>query len=1725
MLLEHVMPLRLGSELIGYLRELFSWQDKTLSVYGNDAYELLKAVEPMFKSRLAHVTDNVFGDDTAYTRMQIKMKAKETKLIGTSGKQPFSMPELFSLVEKIPKLDHLVELFGCQKSCGHPIIDPRRGGLSAAAEARTPDTTKFTDAQRLRNTFCHIILTSYLEKNGRWPPLKFMKKGLKLELLNTRQERDLSYRSYDLEEWTFVEWGKIFEMDYFPNFLELMDDKSISYYRSEKHLSWDEGKPTSQRRLLLEVLRRENINIKDIVERVSRRDIPLEWFIVSLYPKEREFKLDPRMFAMLVLEMRCFFTCIEANIADNVFKYMPQQTMTKTKTQIQERFLTFTDPSRNPDHHMLFLEVDLSRWNLRWREMCVHMVGHDLNNMFGVKGTFTITHWFFSLCQILVRVAGLRPDGVELDNPPESALGWRGHRGGFEGLNQKLWSALTYAMLEMAMAPLLLAGIISAYELIGQGDNQVLRVSIPKSDRPREEVLPRVRDIINKALTETCASVGQEVKPEENQEATNVVTYSKDVFSNGVEYPTTLKKHSRLFPVTASDFPSTTAKAAAIMAGAVAGAENSRHTLCSAVVGWYHTARYLISASNGYTIHGKYGPKFTRAQIIAALILPPSIGGMIGTPIASFLYKGGSDPLGKEISSLRLLADSKTDVGVIAGRALRAVEEKYCFATEPNLEVLIDNPYGLPIDKITSPLGQVSHLTLDAFRGKVVNKDIRPLLDKSVESSEKKLKDDILAIRPLNPILAHDLFEASGFGTVKIMRKMFLNTRTVQAVAQWVNPSITHNFIRADINDMLWFFGWLKGLPKLGYSESSSYTIVSKAREAWGLPLHGVTNYQPLDSVHKPNSVRDPSSIKWSAHAGKDLLYVRGSLSGYLGSATKSNYSEHGYKIVDSGAPSRAIMKLQTIRSQANGNDNLNELLDRIGLTRSNCRLSWITDVLSKVVGGSMAHKYASIVRAMAASYVGPLNFVTHIRLDTDSLGKVSGGADNYSFMSQEFMVACLSEAKLLYLHRGVTCGELIVDTESMVPIPDDSLTAPVPTFETASLPKTKLLYTPDLILQRTYDNTVKTVPRGCIAPTSMYSSIDVIQHGFVGFFVELLRDQHRAKTLADTRGLSAIPSKLQVDIAESHSLGLVRLSRCMAKAIWISNLRDTFRTIHLHPERWDEALYMTHNISTCVRAISNYLKHPLCWSHPDFDTVRGSGLRYSGGFSVHRRLEALVKRNIVSIYQNIDHPFWREDVPVFSSENSMSLIESLSVAAIKVVYPLYLTSHPRAREFSGVLASYTRISSKRASTPEEQLEIMRVRLTKLSHLYKKAGDMLLAQGMLKLANLKGLIVFNDDAKSVMRYARNLSPEEGVPRPRRIKMLGIPPIDSHDVCEKCLPVPVSKHEAIWRKNVNRPHGGLASAGYTWAPILSSIQVMKSVWIIGSGNGGLADLLLTSFDCTVTGTDLESDMPREAATLLNYVPVGVSRQNASSYTQSDLSISTSGDWTNPEVRDAVFKSIAVRTTLFIDITSTDERIYDSIPETVENEKIDSVLFRFIGTTSDFSTIMQGLNENYSARAWINSRTYHSVECIVEVRRQRHLFSHTCSAGVWLSDMITPAIHEAIPKRSTELMETATLSVIGAQPIDSITSARNEVESLCQSLLNKARNRQLLYKDRMSLVWAYITLIAASDSDPVRLIQDWISEEMIETPLFKYACRESLVTHLLRYVPRLRSHFPI
>lgn len=61
--------------------------------------------------------------------------------------------------------------------------------------------------------------------------------------------------------------------------------------------------------------------------------------MVGFHSKERELKIKSRLFSMLCLEIRLFFNMTEKNISDQIFPYIPYQTMTWNDSDLQKAML------------------------------------------------------------------------------------------------------------------------------------------------------------------------------------------------------------------------------------------------------------------------------------------------------------------------------------------------------------------------------------------------------------------------------------------------------------------------------------------------------------------------------------------------------------------------------------------------------------------------------------------------------------------------------------------------------------------------------------------------------------------------------------------------------------------------------------------------------------------------------------------------------------------------------------------------------------------------------------------------------------------------------------------------------------------------------------------------------------------------------------------------------------------------------------------------------------------------------------------------------------------------------------------------------------------------------------------------------------------------------------------------------------------------------------------
>ncbi|TQS34543.1 hypothetical protein Golomagni_05069 [Golovinomyces magnicellulatus] len=192
--------------------EVLNWCERCLTRYGNAGYEILKGIE---------ARGSYFSSDGASQRLTRILKRKELNFDPLVSN--YSFDQLINILNKCEMLQTIVQIFGLQKITGHPLTYLRVGGTSAAQLASEVKSISYTAA---------LDLQGFIHKTNRWPDLHFPMKyrqGNRLFQLYSLRVRNISKSDYNLSDWTHVRFNKNLEFDYHDNYLELMDDKSISF--------------------------------------------------------------------------------------------------------------------------------------------------------------------------------------------------------------------------------------------------------------------------------------------------------------------------------------------------------------------------------------------------------------------------------------------------------------------------------------------------------------------------------------------------------------------------------------------------------------------------------------------------------------------------------------------------------------------------------------------------------------------------------------------------------------------------------------------------------------------------------------------------------------------------------------------------------------------------------------------------------------------------------------------------------------------------------------------------------------------------------------------------------------------------------------------------------------------------------------------------------------------------------------------------------------------------------------------------------------------------------------------------------------------------------------------------------------------------------------------------------------------------------------------------------
>lgn len=1152
------------------IQEMWDWQRAVVRVYGNVGHEIAKAPEAICKTLSSRLSGGSYAFPDAFDRMVEKIRQKEVKA-GLPEDSRALIHDLVVLLEEIPDYRVVLEMGGLIKCFGFPIIDPITSGESSRDFGRAPDRTRPHREHLSEWLLCHLLLINYIKKHGVWPPIRFSSTETGLKRLHHKGWLSVTWTSYDLSDWACARFLPFLEFDYHENYLPLLKDKSCSVLRSQLQATYDGTLPDrSIRRLLKMALDQERIDTRALLNQYARNEVSRDEYMILEYPKLKEFKVAARMFCMLTMRMRLIFSIIQENVKHGLFQYLPYTSMTMSKAELERELLRMTSPAARGE--TLFIEVDLSRWNLCFRDAVCNRLGGVMDDVFGVNNTFGRFHEFCRQSEVMVLVGDSRVKTLEAGDPERRLVDqlpnyFTNHLGGFEGIDQATWTTATICMLQQA----LMHERVS-FKLLGQGDNQTLAIRRnPGNTEPMETMAARIMASID----EVCDEMNHEAKPDEFVDSLSQLTYSKNAYVAGASVPQELKALSRVAPITATDICTFGDSIGALFSGTVGSSSNSRAPERHWLIGMMMAELQIQDARRGWAPFPRSHTDpivghddLQRTKLILAV--PSVLGGLPVSPVSSYLCRAEPDPLTTALACLRSMA--RTDphlrgyLGVLEAPAL--------YQSRPRLDSLLRDPYSLPFHTSPLPTSVIADAALGMVR-QSRNTHIRELLGETDRQSRDEFVTGLMSTRPCFPTVLRDLYDVSAHGKLDEMAKMFTLTRTFVGSVKGDSGKVDAKIWDAErkrnlLIGMRLRLGCLA--PQRLLRPCLSHELADQLRLRWGLgpgTIQGLSCAHPFDNCPVPGASGGSGVrfvTRWDVGDGHQ---TRGPIKPYLGSRTMERRVEKEWDVRRTPAGNE-IKRLILGYSAAEVDEAVTTHYRYALAQRTAEPLESLLTTLPTIQGGILAHRYQSLRDAGGIRPNGNPMISTHTSFSSDFVQGISGGQDDYPVAFQQWFAIGLGLSRIAVAApiRITRSFRLPLTAAQLSPLKESRLTATAVTRVPVTLPDNPLLYIRELEAvsaghrpgreETISEGMIRDDPEVADAALSSILTILVLKKPISATRLEL-----------DEESMEESSRPLVIDLAVIQAMGVVRVYSAVVRAICAAGPRFYMRTIGKTPTRF----------------------------------------------------------------------------------------------------------------------------------------------------------------------------------------------------------------------------------------------------------------------------------------------------------------------------------------------------------------------------------------------------------------------------------------------------------------------------------------------------------------------------------------------------------------------------
>lgn len=908
---------------------LFKLGDDLIARYGNQAFNTLSLWEPIIIGEvLKREPDPAIEEDEFFN----KIKKEFCKSQGSEN-EDFLMNYFESMIEpwisSIPS-HQIFQLFGLYRIWGHPTINEIEGVKKLRSIACRPRVTNQLVIDTMTCKWREYFCFNYYAVNKKWPSLSVSNDApLSPLILALKSGIEISRMQpgYDMTHWKFVTFEKTFDVPEKFELSEMIADKATSFnWKDLKQSCIKDGNigPAWRRNVIIQWLATNYNNPLEFLTKIDQEGFDPMEKCVGVHPKERELKIFCRLFGLLTIEKRLYVVVTEAMLADHLFRYFPEITMTFDAVTLNTRIHSNTMKQsytkklkdKGKGKHYVIVNMDFNKWNSYMREEETIQLFTDFDNLFGFKKVFSRTHEMFKGVLMYLADGTITPFD-RAGNLIQSEAIWTDHLGGIEGLRQKGWTIFTVVLLKY------ISEIHDVKcQIMGQGDNQVLILEYQVINGG-----PSLREKHNEfliALNEFLSHIGPPLKMEETWSSSHFFIYGKFPVFKGKPMSLSMKKLCRTMRLTNEGFQNLESTLSSISANASAATASDYDPVLSYIIGtfetlgaidlhlrfpFYDNKSYRVSSVNSFRIPSSglsVEHKFALDnQSIKAInrrrplglsiycLIPCILGGFPSLHLCDLMNHGFPDPLSLNIWSIKHLLKELPSNSELIPYLYQHLT--VLMNSQTNEEMLCQDPVSLNLLKSSSGGEKFKRMVFEFLTTKIeARNQVFLTFLRIAKTRQTELSTILCTMKPMNPRVANSILSSTIVGrAMKVISKVNKTGTLINLMDKFRNQDILREQEEALMEKLgtpsgrlgMKNLGYLFGKFEQNYLTSVTMHAFMKRKNpiktidfcsteyaqrlrvlSWGLPITGVTVAVPQELLKRYVTLGTPCSYQNHPH-------------------------------------------------------------------------------------------------------------------------------------------------------------------------------------------------------------------------------------------------------------------------------------------------------------------------------------------------------------------------------------------------------------------------------------------------------------------------------------------------------------------------------------------------------------------------------------------------------------------------------------------------------------------------------------------------------------------------------------------------------------------------------------------------------------------------------------------------------------------------------------------